>query len=95
MKKALAILLSLLMLASLAACGAKEAAPAASAENQKPAISGVQDGTVEAGQAYDALAGVTASDPEDGDLTAMITVESTATLDFKGGKATPETAGSY
>ncbi len=50
---------------------------------------------MEAGQAYDALAGVTASDPEDGDLTAMITVESTPTLDFKGGKATPETAGSY
>ena len=95
MKKALAILLSLLMLLSLAACGGKDAAPAASGENQKPSIQGVQDASVEAGQSFDALAGVTAADPEDGDITGMITVESTPSLDFKGGKATPENAGSY
>ena len=95
MKKAFAILLSLLMLLSLAACGGKDAAPAASGENQKPSIQGVQDASVEAGQSFDALAGVTAADPEDGDITGMITVESTPTLDFKGGKATPENAGSY
>ena len=95
MKKALAILLSLLMLLSLAACGGKDAAPAASGENQKPSIQGVQDASVEAGQSFDALAGVTAADPEDGDITGMINVESTPSLDFKGGKATPENAGSY
>ena len=95
MKKLIAILLSLLMLLSLAACGGKTETPAASAENQKPAITGVQDAVVEAGQSFDALAGVVASDAEDGDLTAMIMVESTPTLSFKGGKATPETAGSY
>ena len=95
MKKAFAILLSLLMLLSLAACGEKDAAPAASGENQKPSIQGVQDASVEAGQSFDALAGVTAADPEDGDITGMITVESTPSLDFKGGKATPENAGSY
>ena len=95
MKKAFAILLSLLMLLSLAACGGKDAAPAASGENQKPSIQGVQDASVEAGQSFDALAGVTAADPEDGDITGMITVESTPSLDFKGGKATPENAGSY
>ena len=95
MKKAFAILLSLLMLLSLAACGSKDAAPAASGENQKPSIQGVQDASVEAGQSFDALSGVTAADPEDGDITGMITVESTPALDFKGGKATPENAGSY
>ena len=97
MKKTLAILLSLLMLLSLAACGGKaeSAAAAPSGENQKPVINGVQDATVEAGQAFDALAGVTAADAEDGDITGMITVESTPSLDFKGGKATPENAGAY
>ena len=95
MKKLIAILLTLVMVLSVAACGGKTEAPVATAENQKPAISGVQDASVEAGQVFDALAGVTASDAEDGDLTAMITVESTPTLDFKGGKATPENAGSY
>ena len=95
MKKLIAILLTLVMVLSVAACGGKTEAPVATAENQKPAISGVQDASVEAGQVFDALAGVTASDEEDGDLTTMITVESTPTLDFKGGKATPENAGSY
>lgn len=95
MKKLIAILLTLVMVLSVAACGGKTEAPVATAENQKPAISGVQDASVEAGQVFDALAGVTASDAEDGDLTTMITVESTPTLDFKGGKATPENAGSY
>lgn len=94
MKKYLAILLSLLMLVSMFACGGN-AAPSASGENQKPSISGVMDASVEAGQSFDALAGVTASDAEDGDLTAMITVESTPSLSFVGGKATPENAGSY
>ena len=95
MKKLIAILLTLVMVLSVAACGGKTEAPVATAENQKPAISGVQDASVEAGQVFDALTGVTASDEEDGDLTTMITVESTPTLDFKGGKATPENAGSY
>ena len=73
MKKLIAILLTLVMVLSVAACGGKTEAPVATAENQKPAISGVQDASVEAGQVFDALAGVTASDAEDGDLTTMIT----------------------
>ena len=94
MKKYLAILLSLLMLVSMFACGGN-AAPSAIGENQKPSISGVMDASVEAGQSFDALAGVSATDAEDGDLTAMITVESTPSLSFVGGKATPENAGAY
>ncbi len=95
MKKVFSILLSALMLATLIACGGQPAAPAASGSNTKPVLSGVQDGVVEAGHAYDAMAGVTATDAEDGDLTALITVEATPSLDFKGGKATPASAGSY
>ena len=95
MKKLLAILLSLLMLVSMLACGGEAAAPSAGGENQKPSISGVADAAVEAGQSFDALAGVSATDAEDGDLTAMITVDATPSLNFVGGKATPENAGSY
>lgn len=95
MKKAISILLSLLLLASFAACTGNAGTPAASGENSKPSISGVADAVVEAGQSFDALAGVSATDAEDGDLTAMITIESSPVLSFKGGKATPENAGSY
>ncbi|MBR3018370.1 MAG: DUF5011 domain-containing protein [Clostridia bacterium] len=60
-----------------------------------PAITGEADQTVEAGAEFDALAGLTAADAEDGDLTDMITVESMPELNFRNGKTTPETAGEY
>ena len=44
-------------------------------ENKKPVISGVADVTLTIGDSFDPLAGVTASDSEDGDLTASIKVE--------------------
>jgi len=69
-------------------------APAALADNG-PAITGEADQTVEAGTEFDALANLTASDPEDGDLTDMITVEAMPDLSFHNGKTTPETAGEY
>ena len=88
MKKILSLVLALAMLLSLAACGGKT-------ENTAPQITGVKDLTVQAGSEIDVLAGVTATDAEDGDLSAMITVESTPVLSFKNGKATPEKAGNY
>ena len=89
MKKLLAILLSLVMITGLLACnGTKPETPAA--DGGKVEITGVHDMTVEAGHEIDVLEGVSA-----GDLTSMITIESSPTLDFKGGKATPETAGNY
>lgn len=88
MKKLISILLVCALAASLAACGVKK-------ENVAPIINGVQDLFTEAGTEFDAFAGVTASDEEDGDISAKITVEAMPTLDFKNGKATPATAGSY
>ena len=64
-------------------------------ENTAPTISGEADMTVEAGSSIDVMAGLKASDEEDGDLTAMITVESSPALTFQNGKATPQTAGTY
>ena len=88
MRKVLAMLLAVAMLLSLAACGPK-------GENTAPQITGVKDLTVQAESEIDVLAGITATDAEDGDLTSMITVESTPVLTFKNGKATPEKAGNY
>ena len=88
MRKVLAMLLAVAMLLSLAACGNK-------GENTAPQIAGVKDLTVQAESEIDVLAGITATDAEDGDLTSMITVESTPVLTFKNGKATPEKAGNY
>ena len=88
MRKVLAVLLAVAMLLSLAACGNK-------GENTAPQIAGVKDLTVQAESEIDVLAGITATDAEDGDLTSMITVESTPVLTFKNGKATPEKAGNY
>lgn len=87
-RKILALILSLALVLSLAACGG-------SGENTAPSISGVADQTLEAGSEFDALAGVTATDAEDGDITSMITIDATPALTFKNGKATPETAGNY
>lgn len=76
------------MLLSLAGCGG-------SGENEAPVISGVQDTVVEAGSAFDAFAGVTAADKEDGDVSSKVIVDATPSLNFQNGVATPEQAGSY
>ena len=93
MKKTFALLLaSALSLGALAGC-----TPAGSDEdNVAPVISGVANtATTVAGEAFDALQGVTASDAEDGDLTESITVESIPDLTFTDGVATPSMPGSY
>ena len=87
-RKILALVMSLAMVLTLAACGSN-------GENTAPVITGVADQTLEAGSEFDALAGVSATDAEDGDISSLITVEATPSLNFKNGKATPETAGSY
>ena len=91
MKKLLVFILALAMTLSLAACGGKTP----SAENTAPTITGAKDLTVEAGSSVDVLAGITASDKEDGDVTSLIKVEASPALTFTNGKATPENAGTY
>ena len=86
--KLFAILLCLSMVLSLAACNQ-------SGENTPPVINGVKDAAVEAGTEFDALAGVTATDAEDGDITSKITIQATPAVEFKNGKATITNAGSY
>ena len=86
-RKIWAALVSAVLLLSLVACG--------SGDNTQPEITGVQDQTIKAGEEFDALAGVTATDAQDGDVTAKIVVEATPELTFKNGKVTPEKAGDY
>ncbi len=90
MKKILAMLLCAAMVFSLAACGPQTAENAAA-----PEIQGVSDKSVQAGNEFDALAGVTASDAEDGDLTGKIVVTSLPELTFSNGKTTPVAPGNY
>ena len=86
--KIIAALLSLVLVIFATGCSNN-------GENTPPTITGVKDQTVEAGSQFDALAGVTASDAEDGDITSLITITSMPPLNFSNGKATPEDAGSY
>ena len=83
-----AAVLSLSLLLAASGCGG-------SGENTPPTISGVMDQDVVAGSEFDALAGVTASDEQDGDITSMITITSMPSLSFQNGKAIPESAGTY
>lgn len=91
MKKILAIVMALLLCTAVfAACGGK------GGENTAPTLEGVKDtASVEAGSEFDALAGVTAADAEDGDLTSAIVISSTPELTFTNGKTTPSTPGNY
>nr|NLD40458.1 Stk1 family PASTA domain-containing Ser/Thr kinase [Actinomycetales bacterium] len=52
------------------------------APNQAPQITGVGAASVQAGQAWDPMAGVMATDPEDGDITRLITIEGLTALDL-------------
>ncbi len=92
-RKFVTMLLTLTCVASLTACGGE--GTVAEGDNTAPVLAGASDVTVMAGTEVDALAGITASDDQDGDLTGLIVVEATPALEFKNGKATPESAGTY
>ena len=83
------------MTALIACAGGGNTSTSEKKDNAKPTIEGVQDMAVEAESEINVLAGVTATDKEDGDLTSKITVESSPALTFTNGKATPATAGTY
>ncbi|MBA3926751.1 immunoglobulin-like domain-containing protein [Listeria rustica] len=52
--------------------------------NEKPVISGAANKSIKAGTAFDAKAGVTATDKEDGSLTSAITVSGTVNSNVPG-----------
>lgn len=95
MKKLIAIAMAgALSLTLLAGCGGG-GENNTDKKNTKPTIEGVQEAvSIEAGQEFDALKGVTATDKEDGDLTSKIDVSAEG-LTFTGGKTTPAEAGTY
>ena len=88
-RKVWAALLALAMLLSMAACSS------GGGENTTPEITGAADQTVVAGSEFNAMAGLSATDAEDGDITAKITITSMPELTFQNGKVTPDKAGSY
>ncbi len=94
-KRALALLLALAMLAAAAGCSSGSSSGTGGNGGEAPEITGVTDQSVQAGTEWNAMEGVAASDPEDGDLTAKITVTSLPELSFSNGKATPEEPGDY
>lgn len=91
MKKLLCGILALVLsLGLFAACGG------GTKDEVAPEITGVKSTVaVESGEVFDALAGVTATDDVDGDLTDKITVSSIPELTFTDGKATVTDQGDY
>lgn len=78
MKKVLTLVLGLAAVFSLAACGTEEEPKV---EATKPTLAGIESRvSVTAGEMFDPLAGVTATDTIDGDITADITVSGTECL---------------
>ena len=96
MKKFFALgLAAALSLTLLAGCGGENNNGGGHENNTDPVIDGVKvSATVMAGEEFDALAGVTAHDEEDGDLTDKIVVSSTD-LTFTDGKTTPTEPSEY
>ncbi len=92
LKKITAVLLSASMTLLAVACGGQTGG---GGSNTAPEISGVGDQSVQAGGEFDAMAGVTANDSEDGDITSKIVITSMPELTFQNGKTTPENPGDY
>ena len=97
LRKVLAGILCLALIFSVSACGGgnNNTSSKADADNTAPVINGVADQAVEAGTTFDALAGVTATDKEDGDLSGKITITSMPAVTFSNGKATINDPGNY
>ena len=94
LRKILASIVCFAMILSLSACGGGGSTTTAG-ENTAPVINGAADKSVEAGQEFDALAGVTATDKEDGDVSGKITITSVPALTFSNGKVTVNDPGNY
>jgi hypothetical protein len=93
MKKWFAALLAATLVLTLSAC--KDDTPE-DTENEAPVLTGiVAEVDIDLGQSWNALDGISATDAEDGDLTADIVISSIPALTFVDGVATPEDTGDY
>ena len=93
---AVAVVAVAVLLIVLLSKPAGDKAPETKANNTAPEITGVQDVlSAPAGSEIDLLAGVKATDAEDGDLTAGIVIEATPSITVNGGKAVIENPGDY
>lgn len=91
MKKMILCCLSLVLVITLISCDEKS-----ETENNAPVFTGVlAEVTIDLGQTWDALDGISASDEEDGDLTSDITITSLPSLEVTNGEITPESVGDY
>jgi hypothetical protein len=94
MKRLSSLLVLLLVGFALAAC--TEATTTTTTANTAPTFAGVlAEVTIANGESFDALEGVTATDAQDGDLTASIELESVPVLVFTNGVVTPDEQGEY
>ena len=72
MKKVFMLITVLFMAVGLIACGEE---PVPTVIDESPTISGLTPASIKIGETFNPLAGVTASDPEDGNLTSEIAVQ--------------------
>lgn len=95
MKKVLTMFLATTLLLALAACGnTTDPVDPVDDTNEFPTLTGVESSvTVQVGDVFDPFAGVTASDPEDGDITADITIDNLECLGLGTDNVVPATAG--
>ena len=90
MKRFILLLVAVLALVGLTACG--ETTPK---DEVAPEISGVKNLTVVAGEEINLLAGITATDDVDGNITSKIEVTTLPQLTVTEGKVTPTLQGDY
>lgn len=85
MKKLLLAFIALFLTFGLVACQQEEPEPPVVEEpNTDPVLEGVEDATITVGEEFDPLAGVSASDEEDGDLTSAVTVQGDVDVNTPG-----------
>lgn len=84
MKKIFSFLLLFVMLFTLAACGNGGDSNGNGNEENTATIVGVSDKTINVGDAFDPMEGITANDTVDGDITSRINVEGTVVTSAAG-----------
>ncbi len=80
MKRSITVIALILMIVALVACGPKTEDP----KGNSATIKGANDVSLNIGESFDPMAGVTATDTKDGDITSKILVTGTVNLNTAG-----------